>query len=60
MRDTDVGSSFVFERSALALIGREVHALVLHMREAVHRWKFPALCLRLSGTLLCMCAITAK
>ena len=42
MFDTDVGSS---SRSALALIGREAHVLVLHMREAFHRWKFPALCL---------------
>ena len=42
MFDTDVGSN---SRSALALIGREAHALVLRMREAFHRWKFPALCL---------------
>ena len=42
MFDTDVGSN---SRSALALIGREAHALVLHMRDAFHRWKFPALCL---------------
>ena len=40
MFDTDVGSH---SRSALALIGREVHVLVLLMREAFHRWKFPAL-----------------
>ena len=32
-------------RSALALIGREAHVLVIRMREAFHRWKFPALCL---------------
>ena len=32
-------------RSALALIGRKAHVLVLRMREAFHRWKFPALCL---------------
>ena len=42
MFDTDVGSN---SRSALALIGREAHVLVLRMREAFHRWKFPALCL---------------
>ena len=42
MFDTDVGSN---SRSALALIGREAHVLVLLMREAFHRWKFPALCL---------------
>ena len=42
MFDTDVGSN---SRSALALIGREAHALVLLMREAFHQWKFPALCL---------------
>ena len=42
MFDTDVGSK---SRSALALIGREAHVLVLCMREAFHRWKFPALCL---------------
>ena len=40
MFDTDVGSN-----GALALIGREAHVLVLHVREAFHRWKFPALCL---------------
>ena len=42
MFDTDVGSN---SRSALALIGREAHMLVLRMREAFHRWKFPDLCL---------------
>ena len=42
MFDTDVGSN---SRSALALIGRGAHVLVLRMREAFHRWKFPALCL---------------
>ena len=42
MLDTDVGSN---SRSALALIGREALALVLRMRKAFHRWKFPALCL---------------
>ena len=42
MFDMDVGSN---SRSALALIGREAHVLVLLMREAFHRWKFPALCL---------------
>ena len=42
MFDTDVGSN---SRSALALIGREAHVLVLCMRKAFHRWKFPALCL---------------
>ena len=42
MFDTDVGSN---SRSALALIGREVHMLVLRMRETFHWWKFPALCL---------------
>ncbi len=42
MFDTDVGSN---SRSSLALIGREAHSLVLHMRDAFHRWKFPALCL---------------
>ena len=38
----DVGSN---SRSALALIGREAHVVVLRIREAFHRWKFPALCL---------------
>ena len=42
MFDTDVGSN---SRSALALIGREAHVLVLRRREAFHRWTFPALCL---------------
>ena len=42
MFDTDVGSN---SRSALALIGGEAHGLVLRMREAFHRWKFPDLCL---------------
>ena len=42
MFDTDVGSN---SRSVLALIGREAHVLVLRIREAFHRWKFPALCL---------------
>ena len=42
MIDTDVGSN---SRSALALIGREAHVLVLGMREPFHQWKFPALCL---------------
>ena len=42
MFDTDVGSN---SQSALALIGREAHVLVLRMREAFHRCKFPALCL---------------
>ena len=42
MFDTDVGSN---SRSALALIGREAHVLVLRMREAFNWWKFPALCL---------------
>ena len=42
MFNTDVGSNL---RSALELIGREAHVLVLRMREAFHRWKFPALCL---------------
>ena len=46
MFDTDVGSGFVFAWSALALIGQEAHVLVLHMHEAFHRLKFPALCLR--------------
>ena len=56
MFDTDVGSN---SRSALALIGREAHSLVLHMRDAFHRWKFPAPCLT-SRMLLRMCTITAK
>ena len=62
MFDTDVGSN---SRSALALIGREAHALVLHMRDAFHRWKFPALYLveyhlpPLENALR-MCTITAK
>ncbi len=42
MFDTYVGSN---SRSALALIGREAHVLVLRMREAFNWWKFPALCL---------------
>ena len=42
MFDTDVVSN---SRSALVLIGREAHVLVLCMPEAFHRWKFPALCL---------------
>ena len=62
MFDTDVGS---YSRSALALIGREAHVLVLRMREAFHWWKFPALCLaeyRLPPleNALRMCTITAK
>ena len=43
MVDTGVGSNVVFPRSVLALIGREVHVLVLRMREVFHRCKFPAL-----------------
>ena len=39
------GFPFVFARSALALIGWEAHMLVLRMREAFRRPKFPALCL---------------
>ena len=42
MFDTDMGST---SRGALALIGREEHVLVIHTREAFHRWKLPALCL---------------
>ena len=42
MFDMDVGSN---SRSAFTPIGREVHMLILHMREAFHRWKIPALCL---------------
>ena len=42
MFDTDVVSN---SRSALVLIGREAHVLVLCMPKAFHRWKFPALCL---------------
>ena len=42
MFDTDVGSN---SRSALSLIDREAHVLVLRMREAFRRWKFVALCL---------------
>ena len=62
MFDTDVGS---YSWSALALIGREAHVLVLRMREAFHWWKFPALCLaeyRLPPleNALRMCTITAK
>ena len=32
-------------RRTLALIGRDVHVLVLRMRTAFHRWGFPVLCL---------------
>ena len=61
MFDTDVGSNSL---SALALIGREAHVLVLRMRKAFHRWKCPALCLAeyclppLGNDF--MCTITAK
>ena len=45
MFDTDAGSIVVFPRIALGLIGREAHVLVVRMRKAFHRWKFPAPCL---------------
>ena len=44
MFDTDLGSNS-WTAFALIQIGREAHVLVLRMREAFHRWKFPALCL---------------
>ena len=53
-----------YPRSALEVIGREAHVLVLRMRETFHWWKFPALCLAHLGnafTHVCdNCEITSK